>query len=349
MFPAWIMQARSGDGQRQAEGFDANVPRRRKGTGAYYTEGWKKGDPLILKRNPNYWKSTPGIDEVDDRVRPGRQHAHPEAAGRRDDIIDFVPFSQIDASTSSRTSRRRPSHPAVHVRHPERHDQAARRRECPPGAELRDRQGRDHQDGLLRPGEVHELADSARHLRRQDAAGLPVQPRQGEAVDGRLVRAERLHRSITIASGNNVPRSRSPPSSRTSGPRSASTSISSHWRASVVRAGVPGDGNCRSTPSGLDERHERPDGDRQLRDARRREPVRLLDALQQPGPERQDHGGRPRAGPDEARRRITRISRRPISTTRRSSSSPIRPRRPAGRSTWRASSSTVSRTTASKT
>ena len=36
-----------------------------KGTGGYYTTSWKKGDPIILHRNPYYWKTTPAIDEVD--------------------------------------------------------------------------------------------------------------------------------------------------------------------------------------------------------------------------------------------------------------------------------------------
>src|SRR6266540_3688693 len=39
--------------------YDNTLAWKTKGTGAYYSEGWKKGDPIILKRNTNYWKGTP--------------------------------------------------------------------------------------------------------------------------------------------------------------------------------------------------------------------------------------------------------------------------------------------------
>ncbi len=54
---------------------------------------------------------------------------------------------------------------------------------------------------------------------------------------------------------------------------------------------LPRRGQLHVDAERLDERHERPDRDRQLRDARRRRLriVCLLDALQQSGPERQDH------------------------------------------------------------
>jgi len=47
-----------------AKDYDNALAWKTKGTGAYYSEGWKKGDPIILKRNPNYWKGTPALDDV---------------------------------------------------------------------------------------------------------------------------------------------------------------------------------------------------------------------------------------------------------------------------------------------
>src|SRR5438067_11763423 len=49
MFPAWIMQADMATATDQ-QGYDDSQAWTSKGTGAYYTESWKKGDPVILKR-----------------------------------------------------------------------------------------------------------------------------------------------------------------------------------------------------------------------------------------------------------------------------------------------------------
>jgi peptide/nickel transport system substrate-binding protein len=83
-----------------ADNFDAS---KSKGTGAYMLNGWKKGDPLVLTRNPNYWKSTTGLDTVtidyvaDDNARILKLQ------GGETDVIDFVPLSQL-ASLSQQPS-----------------------------------------------------------------------------------------------------------------------------------------------------------------------------------------------------------------------------------------------------
>jgi peptide/nickel transport system substrate-binding protein len=96
MFPAWIMQGDMATATDQP-GYDDNMAWASKGTGAYYTESWKKGDPVILKRNPNYWKNTPSIDEVDIEYVPDDNTRILKVQGGEDDVADFVPFSQIDA------------------------------------------------------------------------------------------------------------------------------------------------------------------------------------------------------------------------------------------------------------
>jgi peptide/nickel transport system substrate-binding protein len=96
MFPAWIMQADMATAT-DVTGYDDALNWASKGTGAYYTESWKKGDPVILKRNPYYWKNTPAVDEVDIEYVPDDNTRVLKLQGGEDDIVDFVPFSQIDA------------------------------------------------------------------------------------------------------------------------------------------------------------------------------------------------------------------------------------------------------------
>ena len=77
--------------------YDNTLAWKTKGTGAYYSEGWKKGDPIILKRNPNYWKGTPALDEVRIEYIPDDNTRVMKLQGGETDVVDFVPFSQIAA------------------------------------------------------------------------------------------------------------------------------------------------------------------------------------------------------------------------------------------------------------
>ena len=96
MFPAWIMQADKATGT-EASGYDDANNWASRGTGGYYTESWKKGDPVVLKRNQYYWKNTPQVDEVDIEYVPDDNTRVLKLQGGEDDVVDFVPFSQIDA------------------------------------------------------------------------------------------------------------------------------------------------------------------------------------------------------------------------------------------------------------
>lgn len=77
--------------------YDNALAWKTKGTGAYYSEGWKKGDPIVLKRNPNYWKGTPALDEVRIEYVPDDNTRVLKLQGGETDVVDFVPFSQIAA------------------------------------------------------------------------------------------------------------------------------------------------------------------------------------------------------------------------------------------------------------
>lgn len=74
------------------EGFDAT---KTKGTGAYLLDGWKKGEPLVLKRNPNYWKGQPSVDEVRIEYVPDDNSRILKLQGGETDVIDAVPLSQL--------------------------------------------------------------------------------------------------------------------------------------------------------------------------------------------------------------------------------------------------------------
>jgi len=80
-----------------AKDYDNTLAWKTKGTGAYYSEGWKKGDPIVLKANPNYWKGKPSIDEVRIEYIPDDNTRVLKLQGGESDLVDFVPFSQIAA------------------------------------------------------------------------------------------------------------------------------------------------------------------------------------------------------------------------------------------------------------
>jgi peptide/nickel transport system substrate-binding protein len=77
------------------DGFDANIATKSKGTGAYFLNGWSKGQPLVLTRNPNYWKATTGIDTVTIEYVADDNARILKLQGGETDVIDFVPLSQL--------------------------------------------------------------------------------------------------------------------------------------------------------------------------------------------------------------------------------------------------------------
>ena len=78
-----------------AKDFDVTTAWKTRGTGAYYVEGWKKGDPIIMKRNPNYWKGKPDIEEVRVEYIPDDNTRILKLQGGEADVIDMVPLSQL--------------------------------------------------------------------------------------------------------------------------------------------------------------------------------------------------------------------------------------------------------------
>ena len=83
MFCAAILPAQLAT-DSDKDGFDATIATKTQGHRRVLLNGWKKGDPLVLTRNPNYWKSDDRHRYRHHRVCGGRQRAHPEVAGRRD-------------------------------------------------------------------------------------------------------------------------------------------------------------------------------------------------------------------------------------------------------------------------
>jgi peptide/nickel transport system substrate-binding protein len=96
MFSGGVMPAEMAKAS-DAKDYDNAQAWKTKGAGAYYVEGWKKGDPIVLKRNPNYWKGTPAINEVRIELIPDDNTRTLKLQGGETDLVDFVPFSQIAA------------------------------------------------------------------------------------------------------------------------------------------------------------------------------------------------------------------------------------------------------------
>ena len=98
----WIAQIMPADMANAVDqdGYDTYNTR---GAGAYMMNGWKKGEVMILKKNPNYWKGNNGPDEVhiefiaDDNTRVLKLQ------GGQTDLIDFVPYSQIQSLNQGST------------------------------------------------------------------------------------------------------------------------------------------------------------------------------------------------------------------------------------------------------
>lgn len=93
MFAAAIMPADMAMAS-DADGFDATKTR---GSGAYMLDGWKKGDPVVLKRNPYYWKGVPNVEEVRIEYIPDDNARMLKLQGGEVDVVDFVPLSQLQS------------------------------------------------------------------------------------------------------------------------------------------------------------------------------------------------------------------------------------------------------------
>jgi peptide/nickel transport system substrate-binding protein len=79
----------------EAKDWDPATAWKTKGTGAYYIDGWQKGDTIVLKANPYYWKGKPDVDEVRIEYVPDDNTRVLKLQGGEVDVIDFVPLSQL--------------------------------------------------------------------------------------------------------------------------------------------------------------------------------------------------------------------------------------------------------------
>ena len=91
ILPADLVQA------SEAEDFDPATAWKTRGTGAYMVDGWSKGEPIIMKANPYYWKGKPDVGEVDITYVPDDNTRILQLQGGEVDVIDFVPLSQLKA------------------------------------------------------------------------------------------------------------------------------------------------------------------------------------------------------------------------------------------------------------
>lgn len=71
------------------------------GTGAFMFESWRRGERLILAKNPNYFKGEPQIDRVEFRVLPDVNSRVAALLAGEVDIIPDVPPQMVDVVDNS--------------------------------------------------------------------------------------------------------------------------------------------------------------------------------------------------------------------------------------------------------
>ena len=81
----------------EAKDWDVTTAWKTRGTGAYYVDGWNKGETIVLKANPYYWKGKPDVDEIRIEYIPDDNTRILKLQGGEVDVIDFVPLSQLAA------------------------------------------------------------------------------------------------------------------------------------------------------------------------------------------------------------------------------------------------------------
>jgi len=98
----WIAQVMPADMANAVDqdGYDTYHTR---GAGAYMLDGWNKGEVMILKKNPYYWKGNNGPDEVHIEYIADDNSRILKLQGGQTDLIDFVPYSQIQSLSQGST------------------------------------------------------------------------------------------------------------------------------------------------------------------------------------------------------------------------------------------------------
>lgn len=98
----WIAQIMPADMANAVDQDGYNTYKTR-GAGAYFLDGWKKGEVMVLKKNPYYWKTNNGPDEVQIEAIPDDNTRVLKLQGGQTDVIDFVPFSQVQSLNQGST------------------------------------------------------------------------------------------------------------------------------------------------------------------------------------------------------------------------------------------------------
>ena len=98
----WIAQVMPADMANAVDqdGYDTYHTR---GAGAYMLNGWNKGEVMILKKNPYYWKGSNGPEEVHIEAIADDNSRILKLQGGQTDLIDFVPYSQIETLNQGNT------------------------------------------------------------------------------------------------------------------------------------------------------------------------------------------------------------------------------------------------------
>ncbi|HEX3723807.1 MAG TPA: ABC transporter substrate-binding protein, partial [Nitrolancea sp.] len=98
----WIVQVMPADMANAVDqaGYDTYHTR---GAGAYMLNGWNKGEVMVLKKNPYYWKGSNGPEEVHIEFIADDNSRVLKLQGGGTDLIDFVPYNQITSLNQGST------------------------------------------------------------------------------------------------------------------------------------------------------------------------------------------------------------------------------------------------------
>ena len=153
------------------------------GSGPFVVDDWKRGQYLKMSRNPHYWRSgQPYLDGVEfDYITNDNTRILSLQSGQVD-VAESIPFSQVDSLNKGSTRVEVAPLASIDAHLAEQHAQAVRRQARPPGAELRDRQGRDQPRRLLRPRRGRERDLPVLQVHRQVVKNYPYDMDKAKAL-----------------------------------------------------------------------------------------------------------------------------------------------------------------------
>src|SRR5262249_59913989 len=75
------------------------------GTGAYVIDKYAQGSQILMKKNPNSWRGTQGIDSVDMRIIPDASTLRAAFESGELDLMDGVQLNDVQRTSSLKNTK----------------------------------------------------------------------------------------------------------------------------------------------------------------------------------------------------------------------------------------------------